>query len=224
VTLVRRIVKTETQPGRIKRFVFWVVLAPLVVLGVLTFVIVGSITGPGAAFNILFDYSSPLASHAGAAGVLLGIVGYLFVPAIMGAIASAIVDRLRRPASADEKTAIDDLAARTQARRALEAREGTADIAGEPARHVAQAGTWRFCPSLKDLTNSGDRSLSDFSSKLVVAVLESPSVEPKKAQREAEKIWEKTVTELLQTEELAGQSMEQVVPAAAAIITSQLEL
>ena len=63
---------------------------------------------PGDALDILTGSGSPVQDRAGPAGIALAIIGYLLVPAIIGALVAAIlgarVDRLLR----DKKEAEED--------------------------------------------------------------------------------------------------------------------
>jgi hypothetical protein len=56
---------------------------------------------PGDALDILTGSASPIQDRAGPAGIALAIIGYLLVPALIGALVAAIlgarVDRLLRP-------------------------------------------------------------------------------------------------------------------------------
>lgn len=66
-------------------------MAVLALVAVGLFLWTASNTNGGDAFDIMAGSASAFTLHAGAPGVALAIVGYLFIPAVIGAVVATVV-------------------------------------------------------------------------------------------------------------------------------------
>jgi len=95
------------------------------------------------AYDLLTLHESPIGSRAGAAGLVLGTLGYLLVPAIIGAIVSAIFTKTMRISRADYQRGLSQLAKEvsdhTNANKPASAQTGP--VHGEPDAQVRDSKT-----------------------------------------------------------------------------------
>src|ERR1039457_2227140 len=88
------------------------------VVGLLLGVTAADTGKPGDALDILTGSGSPIQDRAGGAGVALAIIGYLLVPAVIGALVAAIlgarVDRLLHDQKDAEETFKKELIRQTK--------------------------------------------------------------------------------------------------------------
>jgi protein-S-isoprenylcysteine O-methyltransferase Ste14 len=102
----------STVSGRLTRIWF-------LALGLVTavpFVVTALSVSFKTAFNVLTGTTSPIDSHAGIAGVVLAVVGYLMVPTVVGTLAAVLFDRQRRASTLDPDE-IDEAVRRVMAKR-----------------------------------------------------------------------------------------------------------
>jgi hypothetical protein len=116
----------------VKVLLVWSLVTGVVVAFV--FAIVAYQEQTSLAYDLLTLHTSPIGSDAGVPGFVLGTLGYLLVPALIGAIVSALFSKSMRVSRAQHERDLQALAKQVQTHLA------TASPPSTPANNPSNAG------------------------------------------------------------------------------------